>query len=42
MATTTSHVLKGLMWNGPYSWFGSTGKITPLRNRNLAKVRISR
>ena len=42
MATTTSHVLNGLMWNGPNSWFGSTGRITPLRNRNLAKVRISR
>ena len=41
MATTTSHVLKGLMWNGPNCWLGSTGRITPDKSRNLAKVRIS-
>ena len=40
-ATTTSQVLNGLMWKGPNSWFGKTGKTTAVRTRNLVKVRIS-
>jgi len=37
----TSQVLNGLMWKGPNSWFGKTGKTTAVRTKNLVKVRIS-
>ena len=37
-ATTTSQVLNGLSWNGPNSRFGTAGRITTVRSRNLVKV----
>ena len=40
-AAITSQVLKGSIPNGPILRFGTTGKITTVKNRNFVRVKIS-